>query len=63
MDKVLAFDDCVEDDVRLCGNPFDKESFDQRRSDDDDLSSIGSFNDGDDDALDLSLLGALDMNW
>jgi hypothetical protein len=60
----FVFDDCVEYDGRLCGNPFDEESFNQRRSDDDDMSSIGSFNDGDDDdALDLSLLGALDMHW
>jgi hypothetical protein len=63
LDKVLAFDDShVTDDARLCGNPFDEESMDGRNENDDDVSSIGSFN-GDNDALDLSLLGALDMNW
>jgi hypothetical protein len=60
MDKVLAFDDCVEYDTRLCGNPFDEESIDKCPNDD--VLSIGSFDDGED-ALDLSLLGALDMNW
>jgi hypothetical protein len=68
MDKVLAFDDCSEveeeddDDARLCGNPFDEESIPRNDNDDNDESSIGSFDDAGD-ALDLSLLGALDMNW
>jgi hypothetical protein len=63
MDKVLALDDChVTDDARLCNNPFDEESIDSRNENDDDVLSIGSLN-GDNDALDLSLLGALDMNW
>jgi hypothetical protein len=57
LDEIFTNDDC--DQPRRCINPFDNESMDGR---DCDVPSIGSFDDGDD-ALDLSLLGALDMNW
>jgi hypothetical protein len=56
LDESFTNDDCEQP---RCCNPFDNESMDGR---DCDVSSIGSFDDGDD-ALDLSLLGALDMNW
>jgi hypothetical protein len=60
LDKVLAFDDCVDDNARLYGNPFDEESIGGRNDNDDDVSSIGSLNG---DPLELSLLGTLDMSW